>query len=61
MDKKSSGGLRTYVRRLYQALDSMTPWKKSAKAERLKGLKRKGPSGDEALRESEAFAKKLKL
>lgn len=60
-DKKSGQSLKNYVRRLYQAVDGLIPWKKSMKTERLKGLKKKGPTGDEALKESEAFANKLGL
>jgi hypothetical protein len=61
MDKKSSRSLKRYVQRLHRMVDNLIPWRSEAKIERLKALKEKGPSGDEALRESEEFAKKLGL
>ena len=61
MDKKSGKGLRTYVGKLHKMVDSLLPWKKNSKVNRLKKIKEEGPSGEEALRESEAFAKKYMM
>jgi hypothetical protein len=59
MDKKSSKGLRRYVAKLHKMVDSFIPWRGDAKVNRLKALKEKGTSGEDALKESEEFARKL--
>ena len=61
MDKKSGKSLKGYVSKLHKMVSSMIPWRKTSKVDRLKKIKEQGPSGDDALRESEAFAKKMGL
>jgi len=60
MDKNSSRGLRSYVRKLHNAIDRMAPWSKASKLERLKKL-RGTTADDSAIEESEKLAKKLGL
>lgn len=60
MDKNSSRGLRSYVRKLHNAIDRMAPWSKNEKLERLKKL-RGVPADNSAVDESERLAKKLGL
>jgi hypothetical protein len=61
-DKKSSKGMRGYVRKLHKAATSVAPWEEKSKLERLKALKTpRAKTGDEALQASEEFAKKLGL
>ena len=59
--KKSGKSLRDYVRKLHNNVSAMTPWDKSSKLERLKSLREKSTqvAGDEALKASEDFVKKL--
>jgi len=62
-DKKSSKGMRDYTRKLHKAASSLAPWETEEKAGRLKALKNRpnGATGEEALSQSEEFARKLGL
>jgi hypothetical protein len=57
-DKKSGQGLRNYVRKLHRALDSMVPWTRREKIDRLKRLKGH-KSGADAVAASEALVRKI--
>jgi len=62
-DKGSSKSLRNYVRKLHGNVDSMVPWEKQNKFERLKSLKEnsKPVDGKQALKTSEELVNKLRL